>query len=65
MSDIMTTCRETIRFASQNCEEIGLGMHPLSLDDLAELVHEARRLIAAVNAYREYLARGMQQSEPK
>jgi hypothetical protein len=44
--------RQEIMFASQNCEEIGLGMQPLSHDDLSELESQAVLLIGAIALYR-------------
>lgn len=44
--------REEIRFATQNCEEIGLGDQPLDVASVNELEANARRLLAAIEAYR-------------
>jgi hypothetical protein len=45
--------RQRIRFASQNCEEIGLGEQPLTEENLVELETEARRLLDAIAEYRK------------
>lgn len=44
--------RDEIRSAAQNCEETAIGDAPLSEPDLAFLEEQARRLLAALGAYR-------------
>lgn len=52
MTEEQFLIRQEIRFASQNCEEIGLGDNPLTERELDELEEQATRLVAAIAAYR-------------
>lgn len=44
--------RKTIKYKSQNIEEIGLGSGPLDEDDLQEMEAEVRILLGAIAEYR-------------